>query len=157
MLTKYAPRFSALTETQNEYLLAALESRYPSAREAQGESIYQICENAGLDQADVVMSLARDTTIDGIATIETLIDAKITRAAPKQKKTAAKAPRKPRRVGRDDRIVQSVAPNPKKPNSKSFARYALYEVGVSVNELRERGITQADLNWDTERGFVVLK
>lgn len=50
--------------------------------------------------------------------------------------------------------VASVAPNPKKAGTASHARYALYRVGLTAAELRELGLSPADLRWDGERGHV---
>jgi len=44
------------------------------------------------------------------------------------------------------------APNPKRPDSKSFARYARYEKAKTVGEALKFGAKVADLLWEFERG-----
>jgi len=56
----------------------------------------------------------------------------------------------------DDRIIATVAPNPKKPSSKSFARYALYTVGISVADFISLGGLKADVKYDSEHSFITL-
>lgn len=53
-------------------------------------------------------------------------------------------------------VVSAVRPNPKKPGSASYARFAHYAVGLTVAECLSAGVTAADLRWDLARGFVTL-
>lgn len=55
-----------------------------------------------------------------------------------------------------DTIV-SVAPNPKKPGSSTRERYEHWRVGETLTQARARGLTMADIKWDIEHGFVVVR
>lgn len=57
------------------------------------------------------------------------------------------------------RIV-SVAPNPKKPGTASFDRYALYpQPGATLASVLkiENGPTRADFLWDIRKGFLIVE
>jgi len=64
--------------------------------------------------------------------------------------------RAPRAPKSDPRVVTFVAPNTKKPGSKSHARYELYVVGMTVSEALAAGLTGADIKWDGERGNIKI-
>lgn len=172
MITTYEPRFAALSPADAAYLAQAIQRRHPDQFTAEqggpyesGEELMHHCDACGLDHADVIMSLSTDGTAQGVAVIETLLGQPIQRPtqgqtgidpATNQPRTAApRQPRTPRRTT-DPRVVTSVAPNPKKPGSKSHARYELYTTGATVTSLLSQGLTVADIKWDTERGFVTL-
>lgn len=74
------------------------------------------------------------------------------RATPAQRPPGARAPRRTH----DPRIVISVAPNPKREGSLAHRRYAHWRVGETVSACLEAGLTQADVRWDVERGYVRL-
>lgn len=67
-------------------------------------------------------------------------------------------PRRPslRRGTRDPRVILSVVPNPKRPTSDAYVRFARYVVGMSVEDALASGVRQVDLAYDESRGFVVL-
>lgn len=54
----------------------------------------------------------------------------------------------------DPRIISFVAPNPKKPSSAAFQRYALYSVGQSIADFIKAGGTKADVQYDLGKGFI---
>ena len=51
----------------------------------------------------------------------------------------------------DTRVFAEIIPNPKKPGSKSFERFAIYKVGMTVQEAVKAGGTLADIKWGLER------
>jgi hypothetical protein len=54
------------------------------------------------------------------------------------------------------RVSYVASPNPKKPDSLRYARYELYQVGLTVAELKAKGLRARDVEGDVERGFVRL-
>lgn len=54
----------------------------------------------------------------------------------------------------DPRVITQIAPNPKKPGSKTHARYGLYVEGMTVTEFIARGGTTADVKYDADHGFI---
>lgn len=162
MLTKYQPHFASLTPAHAAHVAAAVARRHrlAEAPDAEsGEELWELCEALGLDQADVVLSLAADATPMGVVCIETLIGRPITRELP----ASARAPRAPRApkgaaVRRaDSRRILTVVPNPKKPGSKSHARFEAYRVGMTVDQAVAAGLTMDDIRHDVARGFITLE
>ena len=57
----------------------------------------------------------------------------------------------------DHRVIKSVIDyNPKSPGSKSYDRFALYRVGMTVSEFIAVGGLMNDIRHDTERGYIVV-
>lgn len=54
----------------------------------------------------------------------------------------------------DRKITLTGTGNPKRKGSKSFKRFALYVKCETVSEYIEAGGRKADLNWDSQRGFI---
>lgn len=154
ILDKYRPNFEALAPEQVEYLARAM--RTPVEEPLRGSDLYEIYDEAGYDQADVVMSLATDATLTGVQVVEALIGKPIVRRVEKTK--SARAPGAPRRTSSvrksDPRKIVFVAENPKKAGSASYMRFALYEVGMTVDEFLAKGGTMGDIKWDHERSFI---
>lgn len=48
----------------------------------------------------------------------------------------------------------ALKPNPKRAGSAAFERYELYELGLTRDSLRDRGITTSDFKNDLEKGFI---
>lgn len=165
MLDRYKTNFENLTSEQSAHLALALSLRHPSIPSDQPIT-WQACENAGLDQADVIMSLSRDTSVVGVQTIEALVGRPITVAPPhmpaRRPRPVASRPEKPRTTqqrGTLDlaRRIAYVAPNPKKPRTASYDRFSQYREGMTLAEALSAGLTRADLSWDVERGFIRLE
>lgn len=47
--------------------------------------------------------------------------------------------------------------NPKRPGSKSFERFALYQPGMTQGEALDAGVLTADLVWDSKHGFITIE
>ena len=165
MLQRYQSNFAALTEEEAAHTAVAVSRARPGTIgpaglcAPDGEALYSEISRAGLDQADVVMSMARDPSAIGVSCLEKIVGRPITRPAPKSKhKKRSPVPRKPRPELRDDRVIRLlVETNPKKPNSKSYDRFALYQDGMTVQEFARAGGTRADVKWDAERGYISVE
>lgn len=46
--------------------------------------------------------------------------------------------------------------NPKRPNSATWARFKLYQSGMTLKEAMDAGVTRGDINWDSKQGFIIL-
>lgn len=68
---------------------------------------------------------------------------------------ADKAPGRRARESDTD-VIAVLVPNPKRPNSLSFARFAIYTTGITVAEFLARGGRRADLKWDADHEFIRL-
>ena len=73
------------------------------------------------------------------------------RPEPPQQTQPGTVPRKP-----NQRIVLLAKENPKRPGSKSFARFELYQHFNTTDEYLKNGGYAADLLWDADRGFIKL-
>lgn len=136
--------------------------------------------------AEVVLTLANDTTITGMNIIEKLIERPIYMCARGETGepltdihgNPLKYPLGHRRgefahVGgmstavskrlrapvhkSDNRIVISVKPNPKRAGSEAYNRFNQYVAGQSVNwHLINTIVTRADIRWDASKNFITL-
>jgi len=170
MLSKYQPNFASLDPDCAGLLASALLRRYPDFGTVDPSQVFVRCEELRIDHADVVMSLANDPSPLAVRTLETLVGKPMEKGWPCLS-GAAPAPvnpdgtpapvrepkvRAPRNAVTDPRVIVYVAPNPKKPGSASFDRFALYRVGMTVNEAIAAGVKREDIAWDSEskRGFI---
>lgn len=175
MLAKYQPRFAALSPDAEALVASALLRRHPQLPPYAPGSLFRVCEDAGLDQADVVCAVAANSSPLAVQAMEVLagipvvvgrpclttpprIDTIAPTEAPRPVRETVPA-RAPRSVTTDPRVISSVVPNPKRPGSASHARYALYVVGMTVDEAIAAGVKREDIAWDsaTSRKFIVLE
>ena len=75
---------------------------------------------------------------------------------------AEKAPRKvgtrgSAKFSMDAKITVLVDKNPKRPESKSFIRFAEYATGMTCKEAIEKGVYLADLYYDSEHKFIEIE
>ena len=54
----------------------------------------------------------------------------------------------------DDSVITVLVANPKRPNTASYDRFALYTVGITVGEFIAKGGRRADLAWDAKHAFI---
>lgn len=159
ILDKYIPNFEALDQAQAQYLAHAMHT--PVEEPLAGKDLYEIYNEAGYDQADVVMSLANDPTVLGIQVVEALIGKPIVRRAPPAPKgaRASSGPRKTVTVKKSDprRIVFVSPTNPKREGTASWDRFNHYKVGMTIDEFVKAGGTMGDVKWDAERGFIKIE
>lgn len=180
MLTKYAPNFAALSPDAEALVASALLRRHPKLPPYTPGKLFRTCEEAGLDQADVVCALATEHSPLAVQAMEILagIPVKVgwpclqgpaptpaepaPAPAPKPNKTPKSAEAPARRVTagtNDPRIITKIVPNPKRPGSASYDRFALYRDGMTVNEAIAAGVKREDIAWDSHpsRNFITLE
>jgi hypothetical protein len=157
ILPRYQPNFEQLTQEQAVYLASAMH--IPENDNVTGRDLYEIADSAGLDQADVVMTLATDSSIEGIQVVEALIGRPITRPTKQARAPRSTGPRRSVSVRRSDpRKITYVSPtNPKKQGSASHDRFALYQIGMTIDEFVRAGGTMGDVKWDAERDFIKIE
>jgi len=56
----------------------------------------------------------------------------------------------------DDAVITAVTPNPKKPGTATYHRYANYAVGRTLAQVKKLGTTAGDILWDIPRGFITV-
>ena len=163
MLSKYQSNFASLT--QEEASLVAHHMARVTGEvydpTIDGPTLYDRLSTAQFSQAQVILAVAPDPSPEAVVVLEKLVGRPIKRELPQEpaaqrKPRAPSAPRGAARRGNDPRVVATVAPNPKKPSSASWARYELYRVGMTVDEFVAAGGTTADVKWDLEKGFITL-
>jgi hypothetical protein len=179
MLTKYQTNFAALSPAAEALVASALLRRHPKLPPYVPGGLFRVCEDAGLDQADVVCAVAGDSSPLAVQAMEILAGIPVTVGTPCLTKpkpvvsvakpsTSAEAParvrepqpaRAPRQSVTDPRIITAVVPNPKRPGSASFDRFDLYVVGMTVNEAIAAGVKREDIAWDSDpsRKFITLE
>jgi hypothetical protein len=66
---------------------------------------------------------------------------------------------KPRRAKiSGEAVIEVLAKvNPKRPNTKAHAAFALYRTGMTVAEALKAGVSRADLSWDSRHKFITLR
>ena len=132
-----------------------------------GEELYDRCSRLGLDQCQVVLAIVRERDQIGVSAIEKLVGSPIRVWSPPSRSLSALpaaalqvAPRQGSAPAANwhDLTVLSVAPNPKKKGSATYARYQHWKVGRTVAECMLAGLTLADVKWDIDpsRRFVVV-
>lgn len=178
MLTpRYTPTFAALSPAQATFLARALDflpADTPDLPLVSGLELLELCEKAELSHVDVVLAVASDPRPSTTALLETLLGPgkSIEKAPPspamgdlpplKADGTSAYRAARPRPQPKrstsapDLRIVLSVKPNPKR--GAPALRYEHWRVGETVQSAIDRGMTRADVAWDTDpkRAFVIL-
>jgi hypothetical protein len=157
--------FTSLGERQLMRTWQALVSAsYLSRRQrpTSGEELFLMCQRAGLDHANVVLTMASACDDEGRGTIETLVGRPISSwivpGAPPPPKPVARGVAVQRARAEDSWVVVSVRSNPKKEGSASYDRYAKWQTGATVAEMLAAGLTRGDVGWDThpDRAFVVI-
>lgn len=177
MLAKYQTNFAALSPEAEALVASALLRRHPKLPPYVPGGLFTACADAGLDQADVVCAIASDSSPLAVQAMEVLAGIPVTKGhpclagpAPKSatEPTETKAPsrvrepkpaRAPRQGVTDPRIITALVPNPKRPGTASFDRFALYQVGMSVDEAIAAGVKREDIAWDSapSRKFITLE
>lgn len=54
----------------------------------------------------------------------------------------------------DPRVIVVVVPNPKKPGTKAYQRYSLYQTGMTVQQYLAAGGESSDIRYDVNHGFI---
>jgi len=184
---RHRPLFASLDSVETRFVWLHVARRWPRDTShvtyppVDPDELFATCQEAGLDHARVVLSLAN---LNGAArpTIEKLIGhpilpwaesvekklearGAVSRGAtaglasgasslPGSSRTAYKTRAKPAKV--DSRIVLSVKPQPHKPGTLMHASYECWVVGDTVQACRNRGVIATGVRRDVRRGHVVL-
>ena len=166
---RHRPLFATLGVPETHLVYARLMAARALPRELckvepqSGDELFGLCQQAGLDHAGVVLTMARETSSLGLSAITRLVGRPIApwQATAERQKAEAPAPR-PRGVAaarpqtEHGMVVVSFVPNPKKPNSAGWERYKFWRVGALVSECIAAGMWPADVRWDLGKSFVVL-
>ncbi len=131
---------------------------------ADGDWLFEVCRQEGLDHAGCVLPLCREQDDIGVSALEKLVGKPIFvwRPRPRQLRlpttSGGSAPRSAGGGFSPAQVVLSVVPNPKKAGSATWHRYKYWVPGDTVAQCMARGLTRADVQWDTDysRGFVKL-
>jgi hypothetical protein len=152
--------------------IVALCSRFDLPLPTPDVPLDRIVQDRGLTPAELFRALENTTEVRlmiAAAALQTALTKKLPpdpRLDPKpHAKAPVKKPATPAEAERNPvpppppvpparRQLISVSANPKKKGSASWDRFALYEVGLTENQLIGRGLLAADIRWDTQRGFV---
>jgi hypothetical protein len=78
-------------------------------------------------------------------------------AAPTEEPKAEAKKRGPAAQYADDMVITVLVANPKRPNSKAFARFALYATGMTVREAMTAGLRRDDFRWDVMHAHIEIK
>ena len=161
--------FLSLTATEVARVATRLEQDLVLPRKlgvphyADGEWLFKACMAEGLDHAGCVLPLCRESDSIGISALEKLVGRPIHvwRPRPRQPRLPTESGSTPRPASggfSPSQIVLSVVPNPKKAGSATWHRYKHWVAGDTVAQCMARGLTRADVQWDSDfsRGFVKL-
>lgn len=132
--------------------------------EENGEGLFELCRNEGLDHAAVVFSVASESDDIGRSIIEKLIGKPINvwQRPIYHRRTVAEeraTPRPASTAPTGDMVVLSAVPqNPKKQGTATFERFKHWVAGRTVAQCLAAGLAKADIPWDSDpsRKFVVL-
>ena len=103
--------------------------------------LYDELEDAGWQQADIVVTLLRSNLLPDV---ELIMGKRIERCKGFEGYIPLPiAP--PRSISPDDRKVTWVARNPRLPTTPSFQRFQEIKVGLTVSALLRRGVTRRDI------------
>lgn len=166
MLQRYLPAFQQLTPDETGHVVTRLLQRgHELPATTDGLTLFNLCEARGMMQSDIVLSMSRDSTQLGVASLEKLVGRPLRRVPELPAIDAPhKTPNKPgpkqvraRTARVDNRVITSVAKNPKKEGSAAWKRYKLYKVGQTLDGSVQAGVTRADIRWDLAQGFIKVR
>lgn len=104
------------------------------------------------DVRPVVVQLTKEE----IGTIARVVDAPKSEVKKGKAKKATGGKRGPAPEFSDAMKIEVLVANPKRPNTASWDRFALYGSCKTVGEFLAAGGTRADLAWDEERTFIKI-
>lgn len=173
--SRHLERFAALTEDQVRMVVASAGRLWthdtpghppaplPTVEPRLGEDAFHYCQALGLDMALTILSLASEPTAIARGAVEALHGKPILPWASSVEEAAGK----PQEAGGpnggskralvDDRVVVSVAPNPRKPDSEAGRAYVHWRAGDTVQACLDRGLTRRSVRRDVRHGHVVLR
>jgi len=143
-------------DARNDVILEELMSRAAAPPDDPAEICrIVIADRARYEGAHPLSS--RNTTMTNGTTTAAAAPAAAAAAAPKT--IAVFAPTAKISFGKDGEgnAYNAKDNNPKRAGSKGAERFAKYKDGMTVEEATKVGITAADLKWDTDKKFIVVK
>lgn len=167
---RHRPLFANLNIFQTELVWNKVVETWPGDMRSKtyqptcGEELFVVCRDAGLDHARVVLSMAREHSLMGVAAIETLVGkpiapwaATVAAQAQAQAGVVAPAPAAPPSPPKTRRVVLSVCPvNPHRPGTVAHTEFAKWRVGATLDELLQKGMQPRAIRRGPRRGWVVL-
>lgn len=151
--------YDTLTPTETTTLWTGMHTRFdfpPPPPNPTPEAFADRCEMGNYQPADLVLGIIQRSTEEIQPILKKLIGREmyvhvpgVALATPQLRKRRIK-----KRKQDDRKITLLSTENPKKPNSKSYERFALYRSGMTVTEFVNAGGTAADVKWDAQRGFI---
>lgn len=169
MQEKYQENFKTLSVDEADYFTDAI-SGYIDARitdndlEIDGEILYNALSDHGIDHKTACMSLANDPSPTAVIILEKLIGHPIRKQIPRAQPVSSIMRRvqndgqqRPKLIKNDPRVIYDIQEGAKRPGSKSYDRYKLYQEGMTVTEFIAAGGTAGDVKHDVSKGFIKLK
>jgi len=159
MLEKYRKGVAGVDRVTASLVLKQLRLSW---RRRGVDALFRTLDEAGHDQADLVLCLLRVNTREALRSAEKLVGKKITRCPPCLQRYRAVPLRdlrlRPHDTSADERRVLSVVGEPTLRSGRKpwLRRWHLFQVGLSVSQLLRRGVTRRDLRLVTKRGWVRL-
>lgn len=154
---------SLLPPSRASTIWHALHHSYPTfpppPPDPSGPDLLRQLTAARLDQVTTLQPLFHQSTPAAVASLEEATGLHINHCRPTRLHTPTQRThpaRTPQPKPTDNRTILTVTPNPKKPGSASFIRFALYAPGLTISQVLQLGVTMADIKWDLERSFIVL-
>ena len=131
-----------------------LRVRWPRSKSV--DALYRALNGAGYDQADLVLCLLRVNTRRALRSAERLVGRSITRCPPALRRRPL--PLLNRDTEQDGRRVTRVRPPPPLPSGRQtrLRNWHLVRVGLTVTQLRQRGVSARVLKLARRRGWVEL-
>lgn len=104
-----------------------------------------------------VWALYADAAATNVATDTQTEDDMAKKKAPKAKKSTGGGRGRAAKFDLEAKIKILVDENPKRKGSASAKRFEKYENGMKVADALAKGVTSADINWDTKHNFIALR
>ena len=156
MLERYRDAAASVRGDLRAYVLDYFRISRRSRR-----SLFDLCRDAGLCQADVVLALVRARSAEADTAIERLVGRPIQRLPPQRRGYSRPLVRG--RTG-DDRLVLAFRIGDKTlgggailPGSPMYDRLSVIRPGLSLLGLLARGVTRRDVRIATRRGWLVME
>lgn len=165
MLERYRPAFEAMDPEAAAHVWRAVLDRHPGriphldARDVgnvTGALLFESAHQAGLYQAEVVMSVAHQDHPLAVRALEAVVGHKLRPPPPEPSEEDSETPARTRRTVSDPRVVISVEPNPRREGSAAAEGYSHWTVGKTVDECIAAGLPARYVTKDTKLNRVVL-
>lgn len=166
MQEKYQENFKTLSNDEAVYLGDSLSGYLNESitDSENGGDLYQDLVDNNVDHKTTCMSLANDPSPTAVVILEKLIGHPIRKETPKAQPASSIVRRvqrdgqpRPKLIKNDPRVIYDIVEGAKRPGSKSYERYKLYQEGMTVTEFIAAGGTSGDVTHDVSKGFIKIK